>query len=195
MRYRGSPVKTKAEERETFIDKSLHLSIVKATSRVLLSKCFPRSRKSNMKFRFHHLSSSWNLTCTLKSVCEWATYQMTALLLGKFISWIRAVWELQQASYGLKIVPSYATRSLFDFYSFQFENYKSVCYVNMATATCTNWKAWVRYRYKSLAHVGNIRESKDHHAMSRSSEPDNIRQNFILEAKKDSFVGKWKFRR
>ena len=52
-----------------------------------------------------------NLTRKLWCVCEYYTYQTTALLLGNFCFWDRVVYNLQLASYGLETVSKDASHA------------------------------------------------------------------------------------
>ena len=56
-------------------------------------------------FNFVHLLSFFiSFIQKLYGVCEYYTYQITALLPGIFLFWFGAAYELQLASYGLETV-------------------------------------------------------------------------------------------
>ena len=54
----------------------------------------------------------------LYGVCEYYTYQTTALRPNIFLFWFGAAYELRLASYGQETVPEYAIHVFVDFWGF-----------------------------------------------------------------------------
>ena len=103
----AAPRKTKQRRQKTY---KLHPFAILLLN--LLHKFFVKGEKTKHEaFDFVYLLFLSFLTCItqkLYHVCEYYTYQRTALLPGIFLFWFGVVYELRLASYGHKTVPQCA---------------------------------------------------------------------------------------